>query len=230
VTYIKALDDVAVIIQARLGSQRVPQKMIRPFADTTLTDIALEKIKKCTSFPQENFYLSVHEPELLKIGEKHNVNIYRRSEKSAKSEGTPMTDMYEWWDKLPHKYCVLVNACAPFLTSKTIDTFVRTYSYTESDGMFGVIRKKNYFWNFNKDLITPLTEAVMNTKTVAPVYEAAHCLYAGRLDRIKEGIWMGDFNIPGDIKLFQMEEQEVFDIDYEWQFTMAESLYMWNNK
>ena len=90
--------------------------------------------------------------------------------------------------------------------------------------MFGVIRKKNYFWNFNKDLVTPLTEAVMNTKTVSPIYEAAHCLYAGRLDKIGEGVWMGDFNTPGDIKLFQMEEQEVFDIDYEWQFEMAEKL------
>ena len=220
----KPVDDIAVVIQARLGSQRVPKKMIRPLAGTTLTDMAIETIKRCESFPQENFYLSVYEPELVEIGEKHGVNVFHRSEKSAKSEGTPMTDMYEWWNKLPHKYCVLVNACAPFLTSKTIDTFVRSYSYTESDGMFGVIRKKNYFWNFNKDLITPLTEAVMNTKTVSPIYEAAHCLYAGRLDRIGEGVWMGDFNIPGDIKLFQMEEREVFDIDYEWQFEMAEKL------
>ena len=220
----KPVDDIAVVIQARLGSQRVPKKMIRPLAGTTLTDMAIETIKRCESFPQENFYLSAYEPELVEIGEKHGVNVFHRSEKSAKSEGTPMTDMYEWWNKLPHKYCVLVNACAPFLTSKTIDTFVRSYSYTESDGMFGVIRKKNYFWNFNKDLITPLTEAVMNTKTVSPIYEAAHCLYAGRLDRIGEGVWMGDFNIPGDIKLFQMEEREVFDIDYEWQFEMAEKL------
>jgi len=186
--------------------------------------MAIETVKGCESFPQENFYLSAYEPELIKIGEKHNVNIYRRSEKSANSEGTPMTDMYEWWDKLPHKYCVLINACAPFLTSKTIDTFVRTYCYTESEGMFGVIKKKNYFWNFNKQLITPLTEAVMNTKTVSPVYEAAHCLYAGPLDRIGEGVWMGDFNTPGNIKLFQMEEEEVFDIDYEWQFKLAEKL------
>lgn len=220
----KKIEDIAVVIQARLGSQRVPQKMIRPIAGTTLTDIAIETIKGCTSFPQENFYLSVHEPELLTIGEKHGVNIYRRSERSANSEGTPMTEMYEWWNKLPHKYCVLVNACAPFLTSRTIDSFVKTYSQTESEGLFGVIEKKNYFWNFNETLITPLTEAVMNTKTVSPVYEAAHCLYAGRLDRIGEGVWMGDFGRPGSIELFQMEEREIFDIDYEWQFEMAERL------
>ena len=40
----KNINDVAVVIQARLGSQRVPQKMIRPIAGTTLTDMAIETI------------------------------------------------------------------------------------------------------------------------------------------------------------------------------------------
>ena len=47
----KDINEVAVIIQARLGSQRVPQKMIKPFANTTLLDIFLEKVKNCKSFP-----------------------------------------------------------------------------------------------------------------------------------------------------------------------------------
>ena len=221
----KNIDDICVIIQARLGSQRVPQKMIKDFAGTTLTDIAIDKIKSCNSFPIENFYLSAWEEELKQIANKHGVKTFDRSEKSAKSEGTPMTEMYEWWDKLPYKYCVLVNACAPFLSSETIDDFVLKYSQSKSDGMFGVIEKKNYFWNSEKKIITPLTEAVMNTKTADPIYEAAHCLYAGRLDKIGSGIWMGDFNKQAEIELFTMSEEEVFDVDYMWQFRTAESIY-----
>ncbi len=221
----KNIDDICVIIQARLGSKRVPEKMIKDFSGTTLTDIAIEKIKSCKSFPMENFYLSAWEEELKAIAINHGVNVYNRTEKSAKSEGTPMTEMYEWWDKLSYKYCVLINACAPFLNSKTIDEFVLSYAKSNSDGMFGVIEKKNYFWNNKKEIITPLTEAVMNTKTAKPIYEAAHCLYAGRLDKIGNGVWMGDFNNCGEIELFTMEEKEVFDIDYEWQFKMAESAY-----
>lgn len=224
----KNVDDVCVIIQARLGSQRVPKKMLRQFADTTLTDISLSKIKNCKSFKKENFFFSAWEPELQQVAKKYDLNVFERSEASAKSEGTPMTEMYEWWDKLPYKYCVLVNACAPFLTPETIDEFVRSYLETKSDGMFGVIEKKNYFWNSQGDLLTPLTEAVMNTKTVQTTYEAAHCLYAGSLDKIGSGIWMGDFNAPGDIKLFPMKEEEVFDIDYEWQFKLGEEL--WKSK
>lgn len=224
----KSIKETCIIIQGRLGSQRVPNKMIRPFCDTTLTDISLKKIKRCTSFPQNNFFFSAWDEELKSICNLNAVQVFDRSEKSAKSEGTPMTEMYEWWDRLPFKYCVLVNACAPFLKSETIDDFVIKYLKSSSDGMFGVVKKNNYFWNEKHEIITPLTEAVMNTKTVETTYEAAHCLYAGRLDKIGLGIWMGDFNKPGDIELFPMEEEEVFDIDYEWQFKLGEQ--MWRSK
>jgi len=225
---LKNIEDICVIVQGRLGSQRVPKKMLRAFCDTTLTDICLDKIKACKSFPQSSFFFSAWEPELKKVCDKHGAQVFYRSEKSAKSEGTPMTEMYEWWDKLPFKYCVLVNACAPFLKPATIDNFVTEYLKSDADGMFGVIEKKNYFWNSQHQIITPLTEAVMNTKTVETTYEAAHSLYAGRLDKIGRGIWMGDFNEPGDIELFPMAEQEVFDIDYEWQFLLGEK--MWESK
>ena len=221
----KKIEDIAVVIQARLGSQRIPQKMIKPFAGTTLTDIFMEKIKKCKSFPIDNFYLSANEPELINIARKHNINVFLRSRESAMSEGTPMSLMYEWHDKLPHKYVVLINACVPFLKPETIDGFIESYIQTDVTGMFAVMRKKNYFWNYNGQLITPLTEDVMNTKTVQTTFEAAHCLYASRLDTIKDGIWMGDFR-KNEIKLFPVEEKEVFDIDYPWQFELCEKL--WN--
>jgi len=219
----KNIKDVAVVIQARLGSQRVPRKMIREFGGTTLVDLALEKIKKCETFSEENFYLSVYEKELVDIGNNHNVNIFKRSQASADSEGTPMSLMYEWWNKLPYKYCILVSACTPFLNHKTIDNFVKRYLETESDGLFAVIEKKNYFWNDDFSLITewPEGQDVMNTKFVGKTYEAAHCLYAGKMSKIGESIWMGDFGKKGDIELFPIHEMEALDIDYEWQFKMC---------
>ena len=221
----KDLSDICVLVQARLGSQRIPQKMIKPFAGTTLMDIIIKKMKSSTFIPWKNFYSSVYEEELIDITKNHNANIFYRSEQSANSEGTPMTEMYEWWDKLPFKYCVLVNACAPFLKIGTIEGFVREYMHSSSDGMFGVMEKKNYFWDIDGNVLTPLTEAVMNTKTVPPTYEAAHCLYAGKMSKIGEDMWMGDFSRKGDIELFSLPEEQCLDIDYPWQFDMCEQLY-----
>mgnify|MGYP003680150076 FL=1 len=116
----KKLDDVCVVVQARLGSQRVPGKMIRSFANTTLMDIIFEKIQSSQIIPKQNFYASLYEDELKEIAHKWDMNIFHRSEASANSEGTPLTEMYEWWDKLPYKYCILINACAPFFELSTI--------------------------------------------------------------------------------------------------------------
>ena len=64
----------------------------------------------------------------------------------------------------------------------------------------------------------------MNTKLVDPVYEAAHCLYASRMDIIGDDYWMSK-EYPPQYHLFVMDELESFDIDYEWQFTVGEKLY-----
>jgi CMP-N-acetylneuraminic acid synthetase len=223
----KNKDNVAVIVQARMGSERVPGKMLKPFAGTTIMDICLEKLSNSKIIDNENVYVSVWEPELKQVTEKYNLNIFNRSRESAFSEGTPMTLIYEWWNKLDYEYCILVNACAPFLKISTIEDFYKYYIDSEADGLFGVIEKNNYFWNENSKLITkwPEGQAVMNTKFVGKTYEAAHCLYAGRLDKIGDGIWMGDFLKPGDINLFPMKEKEVLDIDYQWEFDMCELLF-----
>jgi len=226
----KKIEDVAVLIQARLSSERCPGKMIRPFGGTTLTDLTIEKILASKVIPRENFYLAVNEPELVAIGEKHGVNVFKRSDHSAKwdgGEGSKLTGMYEWWDKIPFKYVVLVNACVPFLTTETIDGFFDYYCKSDSDGLFAVMEKKNYFWNTEGVMINqwPDDEPTLNTKAVEVTWEAAHCLYASRLDVIGEGIWMGDFQVAGEIELYPVPEMECFDVDYEWEFNAYEKMY-----
>ena len=99
----KNINDICILIQARLGSQRVPGKMLRPFADTTLVDILFNKLKQSAVIPHENIYFSVYENELKNVGNRHGINIFSRSKQSAESEGQPITEIYEWHNKLPYK-------------------------------------------------------------------------------------------------------------------------------
>ena len=204
--------------------------MIKPFSDTSLMELGILKVLDSENIPKDNFYCSVYEEELVELCNKYDVNVFHRSEKSANEENTVLA-MYEWHDKLPYKYVVLINACAPLLKSKTIDEFVARYMHSDSDGLFGVIGKKQYYWNKDGDLITKWPEGttIMNTKVVETTYEAAHCLYASRMDTIKDEIWMGDTPFTkGNPELFEMDEMEAFDIDYEWAFRVGELL--WSNQ
>ena len=221
----KNINDVCILVQARLGSTRVPGKMLRPFAGTTLVDILFNKLKSSKVIPKENIYFSVYEDELKEVGKKHGINIFDRSEKSAFSEGNPLSEIYEWYDKLPFKYVVLISACNPLLKIETMDSFVESFLNSDKEGGFAVFEKKTYYWDKNGKSITDWGELpIMNTKFVDPIYEAAHCLYASRMDVIGDGYWM-DTKSPPEPELFKMGELEAFDIDYEWQFKLGEILF-----
>jgi len=221
----KNKNEVCVIVQARLGSERVPRKMIRPFAGGTLVDILFNKLKSLKNIPQSNIYFSAYEDELKKIASNHGINIFNRSEASANSEGEPLSEIYDWYNKLPFKYVILISACNPLLKTQTIDSFIKSFIESNKEGAFAVFPKKTYYWNENGSSITDWKGAtIMNTKLVDPIYEAAHCLYASRMDIIGDGYWM-DTKSPPEPYLFKMDEIEAFDIDYEWQFKIAELLY-----
>ena len=224
----KPLDSIAIIVQARLNSQRVPKKMIRDFGGTTLFGLVLDKLKEALPSKAEHIWASVYEPELVDIAKEKGVNIFNRSRVSANNDNSLQT-IYEWHNKLPsnYKYVMLVSGCNPLLKPKTIRDFYNTFNAQEEENLFAVMEKKQYYWNKQGSLVTPWPEGqtIMNTKAVEPTYEAAHVLYASRLDIIKEDKFMGDFQTPGGIQLFRMDELEAFDIDYEWQFEVGEKLF-----
>lgn len=224
----KNLGNIAFIVQARLNSQRVPRKMLRPFAGTTLFELVLDKLVAAKNIPNSNIFASVHEEELVDIALDKGVNVWERSYESANNDND-LKLIFEWYNKLPAKYdyVVIISGCNPLLKVETIDKFVEQFVNQKEENLFGVIEKKQYYWNKEGVLVTPWPEGqtLMNTKAVEPTYEAAHVLYASRLDLIDDYRFMGDFDKPGGIKLFPMEELEVFDIDYEWQFKVGETLY-----
>lgn len=223
----KNLDKVAFIVQARLNSKRVPQKMIRPFAGDTLFGIILDKLLECKNIPNENIIASVYEDKLIEIVDNKPISYFVRSQESAEEESN-LQLIYEWHDKLPNKfeYVVLISGCNPLLTVETIDKFVEKFTTQEEENLFAVIEKKQYYWNKDGRMITewPEGETIMNTKVIEPTYEAAHCLYASRLDTIKDNRFMVDYT-KENLNLHIIPELESFDIDHEWQFKTAEVLY-----
>ena len=224
----KNIDDVLVIVHARLQSERCPNKMIRPFAGSTLTDLMLEKLLASQVIPQRNIYLSVYEPELVAIGKRHNVNIFHRSKESAMSEAEELTVLFDWWDKLPFKYVVIVNGCLPLLKTETIDKFVKRYLQLDSDRyLFAVIERKNFFWDKDGNSLIPFR--MLNTKTAPVVYEAAHCFHSGSMESIKDNTFNADFS-AGNMEFYPLPDNyEMFDIDHEWEFNLYKRVYQMMN-
>jgi len=230
----KNIKDILFIVQARTQSTRVPNKMLRPFANSNLFEIAVNKILQSSIIPKQNFYLSVMDQELIDIANKYQVNYFVRSESSIQ-EPVTLPKVFEWHDKLPFKYYVNINACNPVLKIETIDRFIQQFMSNECNGQFGVFEKKTFLFNNDGIMINRFFGedkylATLETKFVETCYEAAHSLYAGDMKDISKEIYMGTFKKRGDPMLFIMNEEECLDIDWPWQFEQAEIIYRNQNQ
>ena len=87
--------NISIVIQSRLGSQRIPKKMLKPFSNTTLVDILLNKIVKLNSISPQQVYFCAYEDELIRVAEKYPVNIFKRSKESSNEE-KDLKILYEW--------------------------------------------------------------------------------------------------------------------------------------
>lgn len=221
----KKKEDVCILVQARLNSTRIPQKMIKPFAGTTLLDIFFEKVVSSKIIPTENIILSAYEPEIKEIANKWGVNIFHRSEASANEELDPLV-ILEWHDKLPFKNMVSFQATHPLLKVETMEKFFLEYIKTDKQGLYGVFEKKTHYWNKEGVRIEGMSDEqkTFNTKYIDPIYEAAHCMTASELSLIKDGMFISK-DFPSKANLFVMDELEAWDIDEPWQFEVGEKLY-----
>ena len=198
--------------------------MIKPLGHTNLFRLAIQKVKQ-SGIPLVDFYVSVREPELVDIAFDQRVNVFERTNASAKAESDVGT-MYEWYNLIPYKYVMLINPCLPFLKSSTIKKFYDKFLTGDMSSLFAVTKRKEYFWDEEGSMVTPWPEGqeLLNTKAVGVTYEAAHALYGSSMEIIGEGKFMGDFS-KGNPELFPISEEEAFDIDYPWQFEMARAKY-----
>jgi CMP-N-acetylneuraminic acid synthetase len=226
----KNINDIVFLIPARTGSTRVVNKMLKPFANTTLMDLAINKILQSKIIPKENFYLHIGDEELVELANKKEIKHTNRSFESLQ-EPVTLQRFHEWTEVLDHKYFVIINACNPLLKVETIDNFVKQFLEVDSNGLFGVFEKKTFLFDSEGKMLNRFFGedkylATLETKFVETCYEAAHSLYAGSTEDLKNGIYMGTFKEQGNPNFFVMDEIECFDIDWPWQFEVAEKLHL----
>lgn len=221
----KQIKDISFIIQARLDSKRLPGKMLLPFSESNLFEIAIQKLVDSSLIPNKNVYLVLYDKELKEIAKKYPVNIFHRTEDSIKESKEPRI-ISSWGHELPHKWFITLNACAPLLTVKTIESFVKYYLGSEHKSLFSVHENNNFFWDDKGNMITEYP-GFFDSKLINKTYSGAHVLYAGSKEDLSNNVYLGDFT-PNYPELFTVHEKETFDIDEPWHFDVAEILY--NNK
>ena len=210
---------MAVWSCGRIKSTRCPNKMLRPFHDTTLTDILLSKLAHLDI----NVFFAGYEPVFEEKCRAHGVPFVQRTQESAEVDG-PGSTVYSFLASQPYRYLISVSACLPFLRTSTILEFAERCVQEGMKPCMSVIKKNNFFVHLDGRPINFAADIkLMNTKTVAPVYEFANAFDSFRkADFVKSGFFW-DWQ---EVRYIEMDGGiEFHDIDTLADFDTAE--HMW---
>tara|TARA_Y100000389_G_C17277921_1_gene421403 strand:- start:58 stop:741 length:684 start_codon:yes stop_codon:yes gene_type:complete len=208
---------ICIVVSARVNSSRCYKKMIEPIGDTCLIEILINKLKK-SKIPKEDIFIASPDEEIKEIVNKHNFNFIKRS-KESDNEEKDIRIIMEWYKVLIKSYThvILINPCLPLLKIKSINDFYNFCINNEYDRIFSIKENKNYFFDKNNKPIN-FTPEYLNTKYIDPLKEAGHCLFLTKLDDIKYNNYLGKFKDSLNPYLYIVSEEELYDIDYQYQF------------
>ncbi|MCP4264267.1 MAG: hypothetical protein GY777_01595 [Candidatus Brocadiaceae bacterium] len=221
---IKDIKDISIFLNVRTSSTRCHNKMLRPFAGSTLIDTCLKKLYRLAHI---DIYYGAHEEELLdKAGHYSFLKPYKRSYESAYSHNDASI-IFEILNHITTKWVLWINPCVPFLKMDTVLLAIDTFLSLETNSLTSVKKMQGWFYNTDGE---PLTNIKNNIATQDSDYllEVAHAFH------IYEREFMIRQNEPwtnkkGDPYLFIMPFEESYDIDTEEQFHIYESMYKFKN-
>jgi CMP-N-acetylneuraminic acid synthetase len=213
---------IAGIIHARKQSTRCPNKHLRPLGDTTLIDIALEKLSK---LDLDEKYLAVYDKE-LKDKVIDGVNILHREYDSVAPGNAPHNIMYKHLKDVNSDYILNLNPCQPFLQVDKLQQIITLFKYSTLDSMITVKKERNFFWDKNENPINFKQNDRLSTTSGPWVYSATHSLVFYKKQYMLDN-WELFPNEKGNPKPFIVDwsEQELIDVDTETDFNLVESLW-----
>ena len=207
---------------AREASTRLKDKMLRPFAGTTLFELYLKKMKELYAsggFAGWGVAIPRDDTRLLRVAEREQVPVISERPRIDPSPQPRNRELYYLADKAV-THVMWINACLPMVSVDALAGMVRKF---ESDPdimqMEPVVMRKNWFYAMGG---WPLNRHATSTQKTEGIYEssqAAHIFM--RMHLLKTGQYFDE-----SPALYRMEPEDVIDIDYEHEFNFAEAEFL----
>jgi len=213
----------AAIIMGRTHSTRVPRKLVRDFAGTTILDIALEKLNQM-DFVDFRF-LAVAEKELADKCEKYsNIEVMWRKPESIRKGDVELQIRNEHYTRVDTDYVFIFNPCHPFIELDTIKDAIGFAKKTNYNSYTSVVSSVDWLFNKNGNPVTNKNPKIVSTTETTQLFKVAHAFHiiSPAYLRRKGLLWSFTKNDPC---LIEIDETEALDIDTELEFKMCELLY-----
>lgn len=208
------------MIPARLGSKRIPKKNIRFLGEKPLIQYPIDLCKSAGVF--DEIWVNTESEELGRICEKMGVGFHCRPAELAGDRATNRDFTYEFMQKHPCEYVIMVNTTSPLLRQQTMLDFLALVKQGEGDTILSVISEKEETFYQGKPLNFSLEEKV-NSQFLEPVEKIVWSLTAWRRKTFMNLQAQGINPVfGGRIVRFSIPKDESCDLDTEEDWRIAE--------
>jgi CMP-N-acetylneuraminic acid synthetase len=214
---------ISIVINARTQSTRVPNKLIRKFSNSTLIDIALDKMNKMDFF--EHKYLAVAEENLIQIGSKYeSIEILNRDISAVKKGVNPLTLTFQHYLKIPTDYIFVFNPCLPCIKISTIKLAFDYFQNTNYNSYTAVIPTGDWIFDSEGNALTNKDAHNVTTNKEINYFKGCHAFHIINKKYFKENniLWTFEKNNP---HIIEIPSNEAIDIDTIDEFNLAELIY-----
>jgi CMP-N-acetylneuraminic acid synthetase len=218
------MKSVSVVINARLGSTRVKDKLMRPFSDSCLIEIALEKIDEMDFF--DNRYLAAAELPLMVLVEKYqNIQVLKRLPESVKPGVNPQSVTFAHYLEVPSDYIFVFNPCLPMITVETIKGAYDYFQTTNHVSYTSSIDTHDWVFDSNGNALTNKNPANLTTNQGETYSKAAHAFHILSKKNLKETGQHWTFS-KNDPHLIPIPREQTIDVDDILDFQFAEHYFI----
>ena len=209
---------ITAIIPVRKGSVRVKNKNLKSFAGTNLLEIKIKQLKQINFI--DKIIVSSDCDKMLKIAKKHNVNTHIRDKYFASSKANNSEFFKNLANSIKGDYLMYSPVTCPLISKETYFDCINTFQKEDVENLVTVSPVKHHMWLDGKPLNYNIKNSP-NSQDLPDIYQITYgvCIISKK-DMIKYG------NIVTNNPTFKiLDEIESTDIDTEFDFMVAETIY-----
>ncbi|MFH2104556.1 MAG: acylneuraminate cytidylyltransferase family protein [Chloroflexota bacterium] len=213
---------IIALVPMRHHSQRVPGKNYRPLAGKPLFHHIIATL---LSLPEIQDVVVDTDSEPVMAGLRAHfptVQIIERPEHLL-ADNIPMNEILLYdTAQAEADFYLQTHSTNPLLRPETISRAIQTFltAYPRYDSLFSVTRLQTRLYDQHGRALNHDPSVLIQTQDLPPVYEENSCIYLfTRQNLLRRGNRLGDSPL-----LFEIESAEAWDIDEEFDFTIAEFL------
>lgn len=211
---------ITAIIPVRKGSQRVKNKNIKPFADSSLLEIKIKKLLFLKKYGKiDEIVVSSDCEKMLELASNYDVKIHQRENYFASSEATNSEFFKNLAEIIDSKWVMYSPVTCPLISYETYNEILTKFK-TKPRNLVTVSPIKHHLWENGK----PLNYDIKNSPNSQDLPDIYSINYG--ISIIKKEDMIEYKNIVTNNPTFVvLDEIESVDIDTELDFEFAEFLY-----